>query len=58
MLAWLSADEDLIAIRPKDPEDRRLTLGPNQMKLMFYGSVVLLPMLMLFTGLNVWWKRR
>ena len=23
MMNWLSSDEDLISIRPKDPEDRR-----------------------------------
>ena len=24
MMNWLSSDEDLISIRPKEPEDRRL----------------------------------
>ena len=28
MLNWLSSDEDLISIRPKEPEDRRLSLIP------------------------------
>ena len=27
VLNWLSSDEDLISIRPKEPEDRRLTLS-------------------------------
>ena len=27
MMNWLSSDEDLISIRPKEPEDRRLTLS-------------------------------
>ena len=27
MVNWLSSDEELISIRPKDPEDRRLALS-------------------------------
>ena len=27
MMNWLSSDEDLISIRPKEPEDRRLSLS-------------------------------
>ncbi len=32
MMNWLSSDEDLISIRPKDPEDRRLNISqpPNE----------------------------
>ncbi|MEO5926889.1 MAG: DUF4350 domain-containing protein [Bryobacteraceae bacterium] len=58
MVNWLSADEDLIAIRPKDPEDRRLNMNASQVGLMFWGNVVGIPVLMLFAGLLVWWRRR
>ncbi len=58
MVNWLSADEDLISIRPKDPEDRRLNMNARQVALMFWGSVVGIPVLMLLAGLSVWWKRR
>ncbi|MEP7351837.1 MAG: GldG family protein [Acidobacteriota bacterium] len=58
MLNWLSSDEDLIAIRPKDPEDRRLNMNQSQVSLLFYSSVVALPLLMLFAGISVWWRRR
>jgi ABC-type uncharacterized transport system involved in gliding motility auxiliary subunit len=58
MLNWLSADEDLIAIRPKDPEDRRLNMNASQMTFLFYGSVVGLPLLMALAGFSVWWRRR
>ena len=30
MLNWLSSDEDLISIRPKEPEDRRISLTQAQ----------------------------
>jgi ABC-type uncharacterized transport system involved in gliding motility auxiliary subunit len=58
MLAWLSADEDLISIRPKDQEDRRLNVSGRQMQMMFYSSVILLPLIVIAAGFSVWWKRR
>ncbi len=58
MMNWLSADEDLISIRPKEPEDRRLTMTRSQMALVFYSSVLAIPLLILAAGLSVWWKRR
>ncbi len=55
---WLSSDEDLISIRPKEPEDRRLTLTVRQMRLLFYLSVIALPLIVVGSGLGVWWRRR
>ena len=58
MLNWLSSDEDLISIRPKDPEDRRLNMNARQTSMLFYGSVVLIPLAIILAGVGVWWKRR
>jgi ABC-type uncharacterized transport system involved in gliding motility auxiliary subunit len=58
MMNWLSADEDLISIRPKEPEDRRLTLTRQQMGRILYGSVFGLPVIIIIAGLSVWWRRR
>ncbi|HYV63359.1 MAG TPA: GldG family protein [Bryobacteraceae bacterium] len=58
MLNWLSSDEDLISIRPKDPEDRRLNMNPRQATMLFYGSVVVIPLAIIIAGVGVWWKRR
>jgi len=58
MLNWLSSDEDLISIRPKDPEDRRLNMNPRQATMLFYGSVVVIPLAIIVAGVGVWWKRR
>lgn len=55
---WLSSDEDLISIRPKEPEDRRLTLTRRQMNLVFYLSVIGFPAIVIIAGLGVWWRRR
>src|SRR3954463_2581455 len=57
-LNWLSQDEDLIAIRPRDPEDRRITLTVNQQRLIFYLTVVIVPGLILLAGVQTWWRRR
>jgi ABC-type uncharacterized transport system involved in gliding motility auxiliary subunit len=58
MVNWLSSDEDLISIRPKEPEDRRLTMTARQMSMVFYASVVMIPLLCVVAGIGVWWKRR
>jgi ABC-type uncharacterized transport system involved in gliding motility auxiliary subunit len=58
MMNWLSSDEDLISIRPKEPADRRLTLTRRQMATVFYSSIVFIPLIILAAGLSVWWKRR
>ncbi|HLJ18418.1 MAG TPA: GldG family protein [Bryobacteraceae bacterium] len=58
MMNWLSSDEDLISIRPKEPADRRLTLTRRQMAMVFYSSIVFIPLIILACGLSVWWKRR
>jgi ABC-type uncharacterized transport system involved in gliding motility auxiliary subunit len=58
MMNWLSSDEDLISIRPKEPEDRRLSLSQRQMSSIFYSSVIGLPLIVVAAGLSMWWKRR
>ena len=53
---WLSSDEDLISIRPKEPEDRKLdpkAIGPIQVS-DFFG----LPLLIIVAGVLVFVKRR
>ena len=55
---WLSSDEDLISIRPKEQEDRRITMTRAQMNLVRTTSQFLLPLLVVFAGVSVWWRRR
>lgn len=55
---WLSADEDLISIRPREPEDRRLNMNARQVSMVFYTTVILIPMFIILAGVSVWWKRR
>jgi len=58
MLSWLSSDEDLISIRPKDPTNNPINMNARQVTLMFWSSVFGLPLLIVAFGLGVWWKRR
>ena len=58
MMNWMSSDEDLISIRPKEPEDRRLNMTRHQMSLVFYSSVIVIPLLIVAAGVGMWWQRR
>ncbi len=55
---WLSSDEDLISIRPKPPEDRRLNVNQRQMNLFFYIDLIMIPLLIIASGVTVFLKRR
>jgi ABC-type uncharacterized transport system involved in gliding motility auxiliary subunit len=55
---WLSSDEDLISIRPKQPEDRRITMTRGQLGWVRVTSQFLLPGIVVLVGIGVWWKRR
>ena len=58
MLNWLSSDEDLISIRPKEPEDRRINLTQAQFRMLLAVSQFMLPLIVIIGGVMVWWKRR
>jgi len=58
MMNWLSSDEDLISIRPKEPEDRRISLTRAQFLSLQLTSQILLPLIVVVGGLMVWARRR
>jgi len=55
---WLCSDEDLISIRPKTPEDRRITMTRAQMNTVRIVSQFVLPLIVIIGGIGVWWRRR
>jgi ABC-type uncharacterized transport system involved in gliding motility auxiliary subunit len=55
---WLSADEDLISIRPKPPESQHLDMTVQQMRRVLFLGVFGLPLLIVAWGAWVWWQRR
>jgi ABC-type uncharacterized transport system involved in gliding motility auxiliary subunit len=58
MVSWLAQDEDLISIRPKPPEDRRIVLSQSQMAMLRLFTVFVLPGIALFVGIVVFVNRR
>lgn len=55
---WLSADEDLISIRPKPPESQHLTMTSQQMRQVLLLGVFGIPLFIVAAGVLVWWQRR
>jgi ABC-type uncharacterized transport system involved in gliding motility auxiliary subunit len=55
---WLAQQEQMIAIRPRDPEDRRITLTADQERTIFWLTVLVIPGLILAAGVQTWWRRR
>jgi ABC-type uncharacterized transport system involved in gliding motility auxiliary subunit len=58
MMNWLSSDEDLISIRPKEQEDRRINLTRAQFFTLRSVSQFLLPLIVIISGVMVWFRRR
>ena len=57
-VGWLSQQENLIAIRPKDADDRRVTMTAAQQNNVTWLSLFIIPGLVFFTGIYSWWRRR
>jgi ABC-type uncharacterized transport system involved in gliding motility auxiliary subunit len=57
-LGWLSQQENLISIRPKEAADRRITLTATQQNNIIWMSLLVVPMLIFGTGVYGWWRRR
>lgn len=55
---WLAQQENLIAIRAKDPEDRRITLTADQDARIRLLTIFIIPGLILLAGFQAWWRRR
>ena len=55
---WLASDEDLISIRPKEAEDRRLTATQSQMSRFAYTDLIGIPLLIVIAGVAIFVKRR
>ena len=57
-ISWLAQQEDMIAIRPRDPEDRRITLTAEQQTRIFWLTIFIIPGVILLAGVQTWWRRR
>lgn len=57
-IAWLAQDEDLIAVRPKDPDLRRVSLTKAELGVMNLLAIGVLPALVAALGMFVTLRRR
>jgi hypothetical protein len=57
-VSWLAQQEDLIAIRPREAADTRLTLTAGQLRGLFWLSLLVVPGVVLGAGLYTWSRRR
>ena len=56
---WLTLEEDLIAIRPVDPNQRILRrMTASEAALVRMTSIFLIPTIVFIIGVVVWWRRR
>lgn len=55
---WLSKDEQLISINTKSAPDFKLELSDTQIAIIGFGFLLILPALLIFTGVFIWLKRR
>ncbi|NLV31970.1 MAG: GldG family protein [Acidobacteria bacterium] len=58
MVSWLAQDEDLISIRPKQAEDRRILLSQSQLSGVRLVSMFLIPGIAFVAGIVVYLNRR
>ncbi len=54
---YLAEEEDMISIRPKQIEDRRLTLTQADVSALFYLVVIAIPLLVIILGVIIYYKR-
>jgi peptidyl-prolyl cis-trans isomerase C len=57
-VGWASQQESLIAIRPRQAEDRRITLTAAQQSNILLLSLFIIPGVVFGTGVYSWWRRR
>jgi ABC-type uncharacterized transport system involved in gliding motility auxiliary subunit len=57
-ISWLAQQENLIAIRPTEAQDSRITMTPRQQTGVFWASIVVMPGLVFLAGIYTWWRRR
>jgi ABC-type uncharacterized transport system involved in gliding motility auxiliary subunit len=54
---YLAEEEDLISIRPKEIDDRRVTLTQADVKTLFYLVVIAIPVLVIIAGVVLYIRR-
>ncbi len=58
LLNWLSLDDSHITIAPRTSPDTRLEMTPTLSLVIGFGFLLVVPGLLIGSGLAIWWKRR
>lgn len=58
LLNWLSHDDSFVAIPTRTAPDTQLELTPTLSMLLGFGFLLVLPGLLLGSGITIWWRRR
>ena len=58
LINWLAADDELISIPMKTADDLYLELSQTTKVIIILGFWIVLPLLLLITGLTIWWRRK
>jgi len=58
VIAWLAEEEDLIAISPKTTSSRTVHLTQSSGRLLFFYTLIILPLFVFMAGIAVWFYRR
>lgn len=63
MVNWLAGDDNLITIQPRPLKDANVTIPADAWNrflamVVFFGFRLVLPIVLLVTGVVIWWRRR
>ena len=58
MVNWVVEDDELISIRPRNPEERRVAMTFQQRKNVFFLTLFVFPGVVILTALSVWRGKR
>jgi ABC-type uncharacterized transport system involved in gliding motility auxiliary subunit len=58
IIGWLSQQENLIAIRPNESADRRITMTSAAQANIAWLALLIIPACIFGTGVYTWWRRR
>jgi ABC-type uncharacterized transport system involved in gliding motility auxiliary subunit len=57
-IGWLSQQENLISIRPKEADDRRITMTATQQSNVTWLALLIIPACIFGAGVRTWWRSR
>ena len=57
-VSWLAEEKDLIAIAPKITSPKTVSLTQSSGRLIFFYTLIILPLLVFISGIGIWLYRR